>query len=54
MSDDRTEKKVVKDDESNSSNLPKESIILDTPEINVGKIRNYYINDDGHLVDGEG
>ncbi|MGI5897018.1 MAG: hypothetical protein ACOX6U_08680 [Oscillospiraceae bacterium] len=51
MSDDRTEKKVVKDDESNSSKASKEQIILDTPEINVGKIRNYYINADGHLSD---
>lgn len=51
MSDERTEKKVVKDDESNSSKASKEQIIVDTSEINVWKIRNYYINDEGHLVD---
>lgn len=51
MFDKRGKKEVVKDDETNYSNSPKEQVILDTPEINVGKIRNYYINADGHLVD---
>lgn len=51
MLDEENKKEIVKDDEGYYSNLPKESIILDTPEIDVEKIRNYYINAEGHLVD---
>lgn len=51
MLNEENKKEVVKDNESDYSNLPKESIILDTPKIDVGKIRNYYINAEGHLVD---
>ena len=48
MSDEGAKMKVVKDDESKSS---KQQDIHDIPEIDIGQIRNYYINDDGHLVD---
>lgn len=48
MSDEGTKKEVVKDDESKPS---KQQVIHDIPEIDIGHLRNYYINDDGHLVD---
>lgn len=51
MSDEKSKKEAVKTDENNCSEQLKEQGIHDTPEINIGEVRNYYINDDGHLVD---